>query len=246
MILKVKHSKHRVCEYCRKPYIRKRRNANEGLRFCSRACADQARKAGDLVSGFISSHKPKYTKVWFGFCRCCSKPYVALSARQRFCSGGCKLSYVPPPRKKNCDCCGAQFAKPYANKYCSVACARVAAKAMSRASKIPNKVRNGMSRYRWEAMRLSVLIRDGYICHECGIKTDPRAEVNDDLYPNVDHVIPVAAGGPSTELNLRCCCRKCNMDKHDSIVESEYILGNGSMLVQAQRASEGWRFIVSH
>lgn len=158
------------------------------------------------------------------------------------------MQYVPKSQSGECNCCGKPFVTTGSGKrnYCSRECARIAAKARTKANKIPNSLRNGMSRHRWEMMRLTVLQRDTYICHECGIRTDPKADPNDDSYPNVDHVIPRAARGPSTELNLRCCCRKCNMEKHDSIVESEYLLGNGAMVVQALRGDDGWRFTVSH
>lgn len=53
------------------------------------------------------------------------------------------------------------------------------------------------------AVRIAVFERDGYRCKMC-----------DDWHELViDHVIPVAAGGPSTEDNLQTLCRPCNARK---------------------------------
>jgi 5-methylcytosine-specific restriction enzyme A len=54
----------------------------------------------------------------------------------------------------------------------------------------------------WRTTRRRVLARDGYRCRLCG---RPAVEV--------DHVMPVARGGPSDEANLRALCQRCNRAK---------------------------------
>jgi 5-methylcytosine-specific restriction endonuclease McrA len=49
------------------------------------------------------------------------------------------------------------------------------------------------------AVRAKVLERDGWVCHWCG---GPAR--------SVDHLIPLIAGGPSTEDNLVAACGPCN------------------------------------
>jgi 5-methylcytosine-specific restriction enzyme A len=44
------------------------------------------------------------------------------------------------------------------------------------------------------------------ICHYCGKKFQPRELT-------MDHVIPLARGGTSTEGNIVPACRDCNRDK---------------------------------
>lgn len=59
-------------------------------------------------------------------------------------------------------------------------------------------------------MRFSIYERDGYRCRKCGIS---------DRYANlkIDHIIPISRGGKSTYDNLQTLCRKCNVEKGDSI-----------------------------
>lgn len=56
----------------------------------------------------------------------------------------------------------------------------------------------------WEALRLQVLNRDGWICYYCDREAD-----------TVDHVLPKAAGGQDTLDNLVSACRSCNARKQD-------------------------------
>jgi 5-methylcytosine-specific restriction endonuclease McrA len=61
---------------------------------------------------------------------------------------------------------------------------------------------------------LEVLARDGWRCHICGVSTPKRLRGTfDDRAPELDHIIPLAAGGEHTRLNTACACRKCNIAK---------------------------------
>ena len=58
---------------------------------------------------------------------------------------------------------------------------------------------------------LKVLARDNWTCQLCGEPTpkslrgtcDPRA-------PELDHILPIAAGGAHVPENCQCACRECN------------------------------------
>lgn len=54
--------------------------------------------------------------------------------------------------------------------------------------------------------RRNVFARDGHRCQYCG-DVKPARELN------VDHVVPVCKGGPSTWENVVCCCVPCNRRK---------------------------------
>lgn len=56
--------------------------------------------------------------------------------------------------------------------------------------------------------------RDNYTCQCCGASTAQQ----DLLLLEVDHIIPVAKGGLSTEDNLQTLCWKCNRTKSDKIL----------------------------
>ena len=60
-------------------------------------------------------------------------------------------------------------------------------------------------------MRYLVLKRDGYRCVKCGVSPQD----NDSIRLEVDHVVPVARGGPTTLENLQTLCFKCNQGKKD-------------------------------
>ena len=61
-----------------------------------------------------------------------------------------------------------------------------------------------------------VFNRDKWKCYICGIKTH-KQDVNSDSYAQIDHVIPLSKGGTDILSNVKCCCRKCNMKKSDSL-----------------------------
>jgi hypothetical protein len=62
-----------------------------------------------------------------------------------------------------------------------------------------------------------VLIRDGYICQLCGIKTNPHLKNhNHPKYPNLDHIVPLSKGGEHSRKNTQCLCHRCNCQKGNS------------------------------
>jgi 5-methylcytosine-specific restriction endonuclease McrA len=60
-----------------------------------------------------------------------------------------------------------------------------------------------------------VIARDGNVCQLCGKKTRIMASCQHDLYPSVDHIIPLACGGTHTYDNVQCAHRGCNSRKRD-------------------------------
>lgn len=63
----------------------------------------------------------------------------------------------------------------------------------------------------WDALRLRVLNRDGWICAYCG-----KALEGSDA--TADHVIPKDAGGEDDEANLVAACRSCNGTKTNKVL----------------------------
>jgi HNH endonuclease len=57
-------------------------------------------------------------------------------------------------------------------------------------------------------LRFNILQRDGFRCRYCG-----RTGREPGVVLHVDHVVPVAAGGPTTEDNLMTACAACNLGK---------------------------------
>lgn len=65
-----------------------------------------------------------------------------------------------------------------------------------------------------------VFERDGWRCRLCGIST-PRAKRGTTAHdaPELDHIVPLARGGPHTYANTQCACRECNGFKSDRTPE---------------------------
>lgn len=83
--------------------------------------------------------------------------------------------------------------------------------------------------------RFRILRRDQYSCRYCGA-TAP------DVALEVDHVIPVIAGGPNTDENLVTACRTCNAGKSDTVPpdrilwsEDQYALAAGELRSAIER-----------
>lgn len=131
--------------------------------------------------------------------------------------------YVERPRKtvRPCDSCGAPtYGCLEYRRVCS-GCSRAKAKgsqSRKKAKRIYRSRRRAIERGA-QADRIDpikVFERDGWRCHLCGCKT-PRGlrgsyEPN---APELDHVLPLAAGGTHTWGNVRCACRQCNAVKGD-------------------------------
>lgn len=151
-------------------------------------------------------------------------PYEPAKARAAYL----KVNHRPA---KPCVRCGSEIpAGAHANRdHCSPAC--------KRAGDTERVVANHIQRYRSDAryremfqrnghvrrarMRaapfvrfdpVTILERDGWSCQVCGCET-PRELRGQKVSnaPTLDHVVPIALGGPHTPENTRCACHRCNM-----------------------------------
>lgn len=59
----------------------------------------------------------------------------------------------------------------------------------------------------WDALRLQVLERDGYVCAYCGGEAT-----------EADHIIPKDAGGKDELGNLVAACKPCNSRKGNRLI----------------------------
>lgn len=65
--------------------------------------------------------------------------------------------------------------------------------------------------------RLDILRRDNFMCALCNLPIAPDVSHRDRLAGEVDHIIPVSAGGSNDESNVQATHRVCNRWKHDTI-----------------------------
>ena len=99
--------------------------------------------------------------------------------------------------------------------YCSDICCN---KRTRRVAKATRRAREKNAPYQ-SIDPLEVFRRFNYVCYLCGENTNPELRGTIQLNaPELDHVIPLAAGGHHVISNVRCACRKCNIDKSDKLI----------------------------
>ena len=115
--------------------------------------------------------------------------------------------------------CGALLANNLSD-YCPVCQKRIAnkRKEISRRVKIKNALIDS------DITVQEVFRRDGGRCWLCGEQCDPEDFIErdgtvicGDLYPSIDHVIPLSKGGEHSWANVKLAHRRCNYLKSDSM-----------------------------
>lgn len=115
-----------------------------------------------------------------------------------------------PPEPRRCGC--GEYIRRKWYDFCSV-CSDARAKANKGAARKAGKLRRRGARVEPVNLR-AVLERDGWRCRLCGRKTPERLRGTfDPRAPEVDHIIPIAAGGEHAYRNTQCACRACNIAK---------------------------------
>jgi len=217
-----------TCEQCAGAFSRSR-TSRDALRFCSKRCAGAWRTAQAIARRSAARQRQ---------CLQCSMPFVG---RGRLCSDTCRrrratLAQTARTAAKKmrrplsvCRHCQTPFRPPYGSKtvrffgkYCSDQCRRTTIRKRQAAL---DKVRGcrGTHAHRakhygnprdWTLTNLEVFERDGWLCQLCGRATPKRLRGTcDRRAPEVDHIIPLCAGGGHTRDNVQCACRECNGKK---------------------------------
>jgi hypothetical protein len=187
-------------------------------RYCSDACKQKAHrefKSLRFPEGYTPPCrvKPRQPKPC-GYC-------TQITTRPRYCSVRCSIlardrrngvvEFVPRPMQ--CPECSRSFqTRGMDQRYCTEACRK----------RVADRKRNHIRRVRTKVDAtevfdpLEVLARDGWRCHLCGVRT-PKSKrgTHHDRAPELDHIVPLSAGGEHSRLNTACACRRCNIAKSD-------------------------------
>lgn len=155
-------------------------------------------------------------------CFYCNKIHYGKRVK-KFCNSDCahKSSYKSKARIHTIKCkeCGKHKEVTYRRKvFCSDECNRKyewRRKEVKRRKKIKA---NG--EVHWDISIERLLKRDGSTCYLCGENTIKGEDTNHELYPSIEHVIPIAKGGTHTWDNVKIAHRRCNWEKRDDIIES--------------------------
>ena len=69
-------------------------------------------------------------------------------------------------------------------------------------------------------LRMACMVRDEFICQECGRYTNPSAPEWADSRSHMAHIIGVGAGGSDVLSNVRCLCGGCHIGKEHAYGKS--------------------------
>lgn len=113
---------------------------------------------------------------------------------------------------QRCDYCDEWYFRRNNTKYCGSTC-KTRHKQHIKITKERLKKFNVIGEFHEDITLPKLYADDEKKCYICGCETDITLDVNDDKYPNIEHVIPISKGGTHTWDNVRLSCRRCNMDK---------------------------------
>lgn len=82
-------------------------------------------------------------------------------------------------------------------------------------TKISRKSNNNKRDPVSDALRFEILERDNFTCQYCGHKDITKRTLE------VDHIIPVSKGGPTTKDNLITACNRCNRGKGAKVLKKQ-------------------------
>lgn len=171
----------------------------------------RCKQCGSILERARSTVRQKHCE-----CEYCRNEKELEEARIRLARTFIALINAKTP--KVCQSCGEEFYSRYSNaKYCSEKCRR---KKKKRANGYRGRARKYGVFYDPSVTRIKIIARDKCTCQICGGKCDPndlRWGTLGPLFPTVDHIIPLAKGGPHTFDNCQCAHAICNSEKRDLI-----------------------------
>lgn len=222
-------------EYKRNPLL----SGRDGKKFCSRDCAFRAKSAAaaDRRSAVV-----KFCPYFTGTCATCGQAWGDRSPRQNCQACDRRLRaeskrnaarqaaeaiHRAAARVTACGGCGAKFCPLYGHSHSSlcVGCSVDRQMAHRRAAKARRKARQrGVAAETFDP--LLIFARDKWRCQLCGCKT-PRQKrgTYDGDAPELDHIVPLALGGPHTQANTQCACRTCNQAKGATAIGQLMLFG---------------------
>lgn len=198
------------CGHCGQAFLSRSngKSSTGWTQFCSHACRGAARTARVQASRLV------VVSIRRGKCSECSRPYRVENG-SIYCSDKCRASaYGWKPAGRACHVCGVSFTQERRwQRACSVDCEEEVQRRMRRVAKSRRRAR--IRSLEHESIDpVAVFTRDGWKCQLCGVSTPKRLRgTYEDRAPELDHVVPLAAGGGHTWGNVQCACRKCNGEK---------------------------------
>ena len=111
-----------------------------------------------------------------------------------------------PRVSKACHRCRAAFDGYPAQRYCSARCAKAARRRRERHARRARL--HGATAEAYSAA--DIYERDRWRCHICGRRCRPPGSGYHPRQATIDHLVPIADGGPDTPANVSTACHECN------------------------------------
>ena len=199
---KARASWSRHCAHCSKPIV-----PAQNKKLCSNACklAAWTARRPDYVSPRTKAEIARIRRM----------PGLVVRAERALLKIRQRLDDIRRRALHSCADCGAPISGVNLRlTYCS-SCCEQRAKKVKRISRAVGKAKRRLAVVeRFDP--IEVLERDRWRCHLCGVSTPRRLRgTHNDRAPELDHIVPIAAGGEHSRRNTACACRKCNIAKSD-------------------------------
>ncbi len=165
-----------------------------------------------------------------------SKPFLGTAKTRKMCrdcvdyaANGKRTAGWNDP--KPCRNCQTDFVPAGRRKvYCSAECSKLYVNRTYR--KLAKARRRGATNNGELVDWLAVMKRDRWICHMCNRRTKKSLRgTQEDLAPELDHIVPIAVGGSHTYDNCACSCHTCNIRKRDKVQGQLSLFGNSMVPV---------------
>lgn len=187
----------RVCAFCAHTFTTKTHIAN----YCSLECAKRDEAGWS---------KSKAIVLWVPEPKPTTAPLNILPSTWTYRVGTCSV-------------CGEWFTSRHMDTTCSDECKRHRAREWRHRGKHARRARKRKA-FRAPVYRKKIFERDGYRCHICGDRTNPKARVPERNAPTIDHIIPLAKGGTHEPVNVATACFHCNCLKSDTGTGDQLLL----------------------
>jgi len=230
----MRENKEEQCLRCSKAFMPKNIKNNT---FCSRACSFRLQRYKAKVTKRKEKEhvnlKDIRSLIYIKTCIECYLIFVTNNPNKGYCGDSCnkerraRKEFGPPRSCVECNKTYGYVSGVPFRKWCSDECREIWKK---RVKKENNKQGKHVRRARIKGLLFErfhpneVFERDSYKCQSCGRKTRPDYKPTHDLYPNLDHIIPIAQGGEHTRKNTQCLCRACNIDKGAGALHDQLLL----------------------
>lgn len=180
----------RVCEYCGGAY----QTHTSIARYCSSTCGVRDKAGWSKSREVILWTRPHTQKTT-------AAPLNILPNTWTYTTG-------------NCSICGEAFVSKHMDVTCSNECQKEHERERKHRAAHRRRARK-KNAFVSNVSRKKTFERDGYRCHICKAKTNPKGKAPNPRAPTLDHIIPLNLGGTHEPSNVATACFMCNCIKSD-------------------------------